>query len=108
MTMNENVSHALKMLKARLEELYGERLKSLILYGSWARGDATEDSDIDIIVVLEGKVSPGREIERMIDAITDILLERNELISIYPVSEDDYERVNSPLMINVRREGVPA
>ncbi len=106
--MNDTVAKVLEELKTRLRQTYGDRLKKVILYGSWARGDATEDSDIDLIVVLEGDVSPGREIERMIDAVTDALLEHGELVSVYPVSEDDYERVNSPLLMNARREGIPA
>ena len=32
--------------------MYGERLKRFILYGSWARGGATEDSNIDLLIVL--------------------------------------------------------
>lgn len=106
--MNDKIARVLEELKAKLRRIYGNRLKNLILYGSWARGDATEDSGIDMIVVLEGDVSPGREIERMIDAVTDMLLDHSELVSVYPVSEDDYERVNSPLLMNARREGIPA
>ena len=98
----------LKEFREELENLYGKSLKSIILYGSWARGDATEDSDIDLLIVLEGKVIPGKEIDRMIDIITEINLKHGVLISIYPVSEDDYSTINSPLLINVRREGVPA
>jgi predicted nucleotidyltransferase len=98
----------LKEFREELENLYGKRLKSIILYGSWARGDATEDSDIDLLIVLEGKVIPGKEIDRMIDVITEINLKHGVLISVYPVSEEDYSTINSPLLINVRREGVPA
>jgi len=65
----------LKNFREKIEKLYGKRLKGIILYGSWARGDATEDSDIDLLIVLEGKVVPGKEIDRMIDIITDINLE---------------------------------
>lgn len=108
MGMNGKVCDVLSKLKVELRELCGERLKALVLYGSWARGDATEDSDIDLVIVLEGDVSPGKEIERMIDAVTDVLMEHNELISVYPVSEEDYENVNSPLLMNARREGIPA
>ncbi|MFQ6107202.1 MAG: nucleotidyltransferase domain-containing protein [Thermoplasmata archaeon] len=106
--MNDRVAKVLDELKTKLSHVYGDRLRKVILHGSWARGDATEDSDIDLVVVLEGDVSPGSEIERMIDAVTDVLLEYSEFVSVYPVSEDDYERVNSPLLMNARREGIPA
>jgi len=44
----------------------------------------------------------------MIDIITEINPKYGVLISVYPVSDDDYKKVKSPLLINVRREGVPA
>ena len=96
-----------KEFRNEIEKLYGKRLKNAILYGSWARGEATEESDIDLLIVLEGKVIPGKEIDRMIDIITEINLKYCVLISVYPVSEEDFPTVNSPLLINVRREGVP-
>jgi predicted nucleotidyltransferase len=95
-------------LRRRLESLYGHRLKRVIVYGSWARGDASPDSDIDVAVVLDGPVRPGLEIDRMMDTIADLNLEYSTLISIYPVSEDDFHAVNSPLLMNIRREGVAA
>ena len=61
-----------------------------------------------MLIVLEGKVIPGKEIDRMIDIITEINLKHGVLISIYPVPEEAYSTINSPLLINVRREGVPA
>ncbi len=98
----------LKEFRKEIKKIYNNKLKSIILYGSWARGDATEDSDIDVLVVLKGKVIPGNEIDRMIDVITEINLKYKVLISVYPVSEKDYSTINSPLLMNVRREGVPA
>jgi len=102
------ISEILKEFREEIENLYGKRLKSIILYGSWARGDATEESDIDVLIVLEGEVIPGKEIDRMIDIITEINLKHGVLVSVYPVSKEDYSTINSPLLINVRREGVPA
>jgi len=52
-------------------KVYSNRLKEIILYGSYARGDTTEDSDI-VLIVFEGKVIPGEEIDRMIDIITEM------------------------------------
>ena len=102
------ITELLREFKEEVERLYGDRLKQIILYGSHARGNFTEESDIDLLIVLKGKVVPGKEIDRMIDIITEINLKYSTLISVYPVSEEDYKKVNSPLLINVRREGVQA
>lgn len=102
------VDQVIKEFRAALERLYGQRLIKVILYGSWARNEATEDSDVDLLVVLEGDVQPGKEIDRMIDIITDINLKHNVLLSVYPASDRDYKSLKSPLLMNVRREGVPA
>jgi len=102
------IKEVLREFRAELEKRYGDKLKNIIHYGSWARGDATEKSDIDLLIVLGEEIIPGKEMDRMIEIITEINLKHNVLISVYPVSEKDYSTVNSPLLINVRREGVPA
>jgi len=100
------IEQILKEFRAGVESLYNERLKSIILYGSWARDEATGDSDIDLLVVLAGEVDPCKEIDRMADIFTDLNLEHNVLIAVYPVSESDFYNVDNPLLINVRREGI--
>jgi predicted nucleotidyltransferase len=102
------IEEILREFREEIGKLYGERLKDVILYGSWARGEGTEESDIDLLVLLEGKVIPGREIDRMIDIITEINLKYSVLLSVHPISEADYTTIKSPLLINVRREGRPA
>jgi len=85
------------------------RLKKVVLYGSYARGQANDEhSDIDLAIVLEGDVAAGKEIDRLIDVITDINLYYGVLLSVYPVSEENYRSVNSPLLLNLRKEGIPA
>ena len=102
------IEQILKEFRKEVEQLYGKRLKDIILYGSWATGKATADSDIDLAVVLAGDVIAGKEIDRMIDVVTEINLNHCVLVSVYPVSEKNYAEVNSPLLLNMRREGVPA
>ncbi len=99
--------HILKDFRVEAEKLYGKRLKGIILYGSYARGQADENSDIDLAITLAGDVNPGKEIDRIIDIVTEINLRYNVLISVYPVSERNYDTVNSPLLLNLRREGIP-
>ena len=101
----KNIENILHELKHDLKLVYKNRLVSLILYGSYARGEAGADSDIDV-VVLKGDVMPGREIDYMLDTITDLGLKYNTLISIYPVSEDSMQSVKSPLLLNVHAEGI--
>ena len=105
--MDERIKPLINQIKAYLIKMYGGKIKKVILYGSCVRGEATRDSDIDVLIVLEGEVMPGREIDRLIDLITALNLQYNVLLSTYPVSRASYETVNSPLLINVRREGVP-
>lgn len=97
----------LKQFRQAIEKVYGKRLKRVILYGSRARNEATQDSDIDLAILLDGDVVPGKEIDRMIDVITEINLNYGVLISVYPVSERNYTSINSPLLLNIRREGIP-
>ena len=102
------IEHIVREFKQKISELYGARLKKIVLYGSYARGQANDEhSDIDLAVVLAGTVEPCREIDRMIDIITDINLDHDVLLSVYPVSENDYHSVNSPLLLNLRREANP-
>ena len=103
-----NTQTIIEDFKNELHKIYGNRLVKVILYGSWARGTADVDSDIDLMVVLKGNITPGKEIDRMIDCITDLNLKYDALISVVPVSNKIYSHTNSPLLLNVRREGVPA
>lgn len=96
----------LKTLHQRLEALYGPRLARLVLYGSHARGDAEAGSDIDVLVVLNGRVDPGAEITRVGPVTSELSLEADLVISCQFVSADRFESEQSPLLINVRREGV--
>jgi uncharacterized protein len=77
-------------------------------FGSWARSEATSSSDIDVAVVPDGPVQPGLEIDRMIDLVHAVNLEFDTVVSVYPVSTHDYKTVRSPLLINIRREGIAA
>lgn len=101
------IQSALAELKTGLLALYGERLVRLVLYGSVARGDARPDSDVDVLVVLSGPFDRTREIERIVEITYDILLDKGIHVSAHPMSEPDFLTRASPLLQNVRREGVP-
>jgi predicted nucleotidyltransferase len=89
-----------------LQSLYGERLARVVLFGSQARGEATDNSDIDVMVVLKGDVSPSLEIARTIDDVADISLANDVVLSCIFMPESRYDLEQSPLLLNVRREGL--
>ena len=103
--MTGRLSAMLAELRRGLEEIYGERLVKMVLFGSQARGDAEDGSDIDVLVVLRGEHGP--EEEARADAIAAELSLRNDVVIICMMfSSERYDREQSPLLINVRREGV--
>ena len=104
--MDRQIKHIIQELREALEALYGARLTRLVLYGSHARGDTNEDSDIDVMVVLDGNVSAWEEITRMNDIVTELCLKHATLISLFPIAESDYLTKQSPVLHNVHQEGV--
>ncbi len=89
------------------EDLYGDRLAHLILYGSQARGDARPWSDIDVLVVLKGDVAPSKEIDRTSDILSELFFEYEELVSCVYMEEEYFLKREPPLLRNIRREGIP-
>ena len=93
--------------KKGLQKLYGPRLKGLVLYGSYARGTATPDSDIDLAVILDDYQQVGQEIYRSAGLASRICLRFNVLVALLPVRERDWLADESPLMLNLHQDGVP-
>jgi predicted nucleotidyltransferase len=103
---SQKLNTILAELRSHLEELYGKRLVHLVLYGSQARGDALPGSDVDVLVVLAGPVEPATEIERVTPITAALSLEHDIVISCVYISEKRYIEENSPLLLNIRREGI--
>ncbi len=96
-----------KAVKEQLQLLYGDRLAKVILYGSYARGDFHEESDIDFLVVLKDEeIAVGKELFFMSDALFHLILNQGIHISHHPTT---LERLNTSQFLfykNVRKEGI--
>jgi len=104
--MNPKLKPILDELREALAAHYGERLAKLVLFGSQARGDADEDSDIDVLVVLRGEVDEPAELSATSVLTADLSLKHDTLISCVFVAEQRFLTHRSSLLLNVRREGV--
>lgn len=98
----------LQQMRQRLAPVYGERLKGLVLYGSEARGEAEPDSDIDILVLLDGEFDLCKEIRRIVHNTYQLVLDIERPIHALPASIDDYQRQELPLYVEARKDGIAA
>jgi predicted nucleotidyltransferase len=104
--MTAHLQKILKELKKGLTHIYGEKLDSVILYGSQARGEASSDSDVDVLVVLKSDFNYGEMLDLSSDLVASLSLEEDVVISRAFVSREEFEQKQSPFLMNVRREGV--
>jgi predicted nucleotidyltransferase len=102
------LASTLAQLERGLKDLYGGRFRGLLLYGSYARGEADEGSDVDLLVLLEGPVNVGREIWRMGAVTGHISLAAGLALSVLPLSVEDYREKNSFFLRTIRREAIAA
>jgi predicted nucleotidyltransferase len=105
--MSAKIQKILKKLKKELLHIYGERVDSIILYGSRARDDARDDSDIDILIVLNKDFNYGEMLRLSSQLVSSLSLENDVVISRAFVTKTQYDKLQIPFLMNVRREGVP-
>lgn len=106
--MGEKIKSLINQIKTHLTKIYGEGIRKIILYGSYVRGEATRDSDVDVLVLVDESLNPFEVRESLSDLLFDILLEKEELVSVIVIPERFFESYNSPFNLNVKKEGVIA
>ncbi|MCP1102247.1 putative nucleotidyltransferase [Aequitasia blattaphilus] len=107
--MQVTIQTLLEQYVERLVEIYESHLKSVILYGSYARGDYSKDSDIDIMLLLDLTDMELKEYRHQLSELTyDFLMDYD--VDIKPIAKniDHFEKWISayPFYYNVREEGV--
>ena len=98
----------LKELRSALEDLYGANLVGIRLFGSYARRQATPDSDVDVLIVLREVGDYGTEVRRVSDLFSQVSLRYGKTIAPVFVDVQRFSAAADPFMANVAREAVPA
>ncbi|WP_461133811.1 nucleotidyltransferase domain-containing protein [Spirosoma lituiforme] len=105
--INPAIEPMVQEFKKVLQELYGDRLVDVVLYGSYARGDYDDESDIDLMVVLTDEVvNTYAEIRKITDIETEFLLRYGFAISPLPVSRKKYKASYGGVYQEARKEGL--
>ena len=107
MRLSERERLALRRFRRTLEEALAGDLVEVKLFGSKARGDGREDSDIDVLVIISG--GDWRICDVVYGIATDILLETEVCISPKVISRKEYNRLydmENSFIKNVIREGI--
>lgn len=109
--IDEHARDALNSFALALDQAYGRRVRNLVVFGSRARQQASQDSDIDVAVVLDRL--DGRRYDermRMTDLAYEILVSTGVDIQAWPVTVAEWsgqeEHSNPGLLLNMKRDGI--
>jgi len=91
----------------RLKEAYGGRLRQVVLFGSWVRGDAHEESDVDLLVVLDEIGNRAQERDRLVDVLYELEVDSRRAIQAFPVAEADALSGDGEFVAGALRAGTP-
>jgi predicted nucleotidyltransferase len=103
-----NIIGIVREFKELLKAVHKDNLKAVILYGSMARGDFDDESDIDVLVVLNEMSDYVEELDKtfQIQYELEMKYDCSFIISCVLTTSKDYETKIEPLFLNIHREGI--
>ena len=104
--MSARTKRLLKKFRQGLIRVYGEQLNAIYLYGSFARGDNVEGSDLDVVVILKDFQRRAAEIRRTSELVGDLSLDFEITVSPLFLRENEWTTNKFSLLRNIKAEGV--
>lgn len=96
----------LRELQKEFSKILGEKLDTILLFGSQARGDARVNSDIDLLIIINGEFNYGDLIKNTSNIVSNLSLKYDITISRVFMSKENFEHDKNPFLQNVCREGI--
>ena len=104
----ESIHALLLELRAGLSRLYGDRPASVMLYGSYARGEASaEHSDVDVLVLLKDAFERRAERKRTLELVVDLSLKYDTVVSLVFAEEAPFREAEITFYEQVQRDALP-
>ena len=103
--MDRTSDPILTRFRAALDELYGDQIDRVVLFGSRARGEASAESDYDVAVFLKSLPDRWKELNRLANLRVQFLDDTGVFFDTKPYPATAY-RDRTPLMYEIRRDGL--
>lgn len=103
--IKKELESIIQEFKVEIRELVGSNLKRILLFGSYAREDAVEGSDIDLLLIFENKIS-AEVIDKIRGVSKRLSLKYDVVISNFYITEEEFQRRKTPFLLNVKKEGI--
>ena len=98
----------LQELKRSLESFLGDQLINMVLFGSMARGDYHDESDVDVAIIVRGLTRKLKG--QILDKVAELELEHHMPLSILVLSEEEFNHLKKRerrIALDIEREGIP-
>lgn len=105
--LSDKEKKILLTLKERLVELFGESIKKIVLFGSKARGDYDENSDIDLAIIVSDLNKEKKD--KILKEIINLEIEYNIPLSTLILSEEDFKLLKERerrIAYDIEKEGI--
>jgi uncharacterized protein len=102
--LNYNEQKALEGITQKIPSLY-PMINKIILYGSKARGDFIDESDVDILFIADYPVTRAMKFE-LYDIIYELQIKYDVVISAIFSSASDFQSASKPLLRQIHMEGI--
>lgn len=100
-----DIDSILEDLKEEIKAAIGDKFVELILFGSYSRGDFTEYSDIDLLILVDPPLV-REEMRRVDDLIASYSLKYDVVISGLVYLAEIYKKFNTPFLLNIKEQGI--
>ena len=95
----------IKEVKAEIFNTLTDKFEEIILFGSYARGDNTDDSDVDLVLVVKETLSKAEK-EEITNVLSHLSLKYDIVLSCIDYPKIPFEKYQTPFLLNVKDEGI--
>lgn len=109
MCSQTTLNKILKEIRKVYEDVYGDKLVKVVLYGSYARGDYDNESDIDVVgIVRENRIDTQSKIKKIGKVASDLGMENDIYISLTAIPYNEYKKYMDYVAYyrNIEKEGI--